>query len=454
MKKKVLILICVLLLIGGGTIAQEDEDGVRIIFMHHSTGAGVMHDGNVREGLTELGYQFWDHDYNDEGLSDGDGNNLGYSWDVPGDNTDPDGWYNIFNQPVTSPPSNTLSHMLEYDVIIFKSCFPASAIYDDDMFDSYQEYYLSIRNVMDMYPEKMFIAWTTAPLVPNETNAEEATRARRWSEYLTSEEYIEGHPNVYVFDFFNLMADEDGFLRSDYRSDEWDSHPSERANRIAGPVLVDYIDQVITNFVPGEAVPHPVIDVPETSDDDGDTAEDDYQNAPGVVVANAGDMIEDFEGGDFGDYWWHYTDESAKIGSFELVAPGYNGDYAMQLSFDAPLEQYLGVGKGFESTVDWSASSGVSFFWRSEQVEMPIRFVVFAGDMESSTPFEIELQTPGNEWRQEFIYWHELTKAEWMGADGLGQFDATLVVGVGLDIGSWEEKLSNVIWLDDLQLME
>ena len=122
MKKKVLILICVLLLIGGGTIAQEDEDGVRIIFMHHSTGAGVMHDGNVREGLTDLGYQFWDHDYNDEGLSDGDGNNLGYSWDVPGDNTDPDGWYNIFNQPVTSPPSNTLSHMLEYDVIIFKSC--------------------------------------------------------------------------------------------------------------------------------------------------------------------------------------------------------------------------------------------------------------------------------------------------------------------------------------------
>ncbi len=108
------------------TPAAAQDQHVQIIFMHHSTGANLIAQGGVREAFTALGYEFWDHGYNGDGLVDPAGNWLGINWDVPGDNTDQDGWYAVFSQPVTDPPSNTFSHMLQADVIIFKSCFPTS----------------------------------------------------------------------------------------------------------------------------------------------------------------------------------------------------------------------------------------------------------------------------------------------------------------------------------------
>ncbi len=226
---------------------------LRIIFMHHSTGQGLIDQGGVREAFTKLGYQFWDHGYNEEGLTDASGEKPGVNWDMPDDNTDPDGWQTIFAQRVTKPASNTLSHMLEYDVIIFKSCFPASDIQDDDQFENYRKYYLSIRDVIDKYPGKLFIAFTTPPLVPDSTSPEAAARARRWAEYLTSSEYLDGHPNIFVFDFFSQLADQDDYLQAKYRGeDPADSHPNELANQTVGPVFVEFVDQAVRDFRTGK----------------------------------------------------------------------------------------------------------------------------------------------------------------------------------------------------------
>ena len=225
---------------------------VRIIFMHHSTGENLIWQGGVREAFVELGYEFWDHGYNSDGLIDPYGRDTSINWNVPGDNTDPDGWYAIFNQPFTTPPTNTLSHMLEYDVIIFKSCFPASHIADNEMFEDYKRYFLAIRSVMDQYPNKLFIPFTTPPLVPNSTDPGSAARARAWAQYLTSAEYLGGHPNIHVFNFFTLLADDTGYLRAEYRPDQWDSHPNELANRTVGPLFVAFVDQAIQSFIPGQ----------------------------------------------------------------------------------------------------------------------------------------------------------------------------------------------------------
>jgi hypothetical protein len=226
---------------------------IRIIFMHHSTGLGLIDQGGVREAFTKLGYQFWDHGYNEDGLTDASGRQLGVNWAVPDDNTDPDGWQVIFAQRVTKPSTNTLSHMLEYDVIIFKSCFPSSDIQDDDQFENYRTYFLSIRDVIDKYPDKLFIPFTTPPLVPGSTSPEAAARARRWAEYLTSSEYLDGHPNIFVFDFFNQLADKDGYLQAKYRGDDpEDSHPNELANQTVGPVFVKFVDQAIRDFKSGK----------------------------------------------------------------------------------------------------------------------------------------------------------------------------------------------------------
>jgi hypothetical protein len=226
------------------------EPGVhRIIFLHHSVGANLIAQGDVRQRLTALDYEFYDHGYNEDGLVLADGTPSGMNFDVPDDNTNPDGFAGIFAQPLHDPPDNTFSYLMQYDVIVFKSCYPVSNIQSDDQLAEYKSYYLSIRQRMDEYPNKIFILVTPPPEIPAETDAQAAARARDFADWLASAEYRNGHANVFTFDFFDLMADAStNMLRTDYQSDEFDAHPNELANQTAGPLFADFIDQSIRAY--------------------------------------------------------------------------------------------------------------------------------------------------------------------------------------------------------------
>ena len=221
----------------------------RVIFLHHSVGASLIEEGGVRERLTDLGYEFYDHGYNDDGLVLADGTWTGSNFDVPDDNTDPDGFADIFAQPLHDPPDNTFSHLMQYDIIAFKSCYPVSDIQSDEQLDEYKSYYLSIRDRMDQYPDRIFVVVTPPPQVPAYTDAETAARARAFADWLGSDEYLSGHPNVFTFDFFDLLADPSAnMLRVDYQADEDDAHPNELANRTIGPLFADFIDEAIRTY--------------------------------------------------------------------------------------------------------------------------------------------------------------------------------------------------------------
>jgi hypothetical protein len=221
----------------------------RIIFLHHSIGEALIEQGGVRQRLTDMGYEFYDHGYNDDGLTLADGTPVGRDFDVPDDNTDPDGLADIFAQPLHDPPDNTFSHLMQYDVIAFKSCFPVSNIDSDEQLAEYESYYLSIRDRMDQYLDKIFIVVTPPPEVPAYTDPQAAARARAFANWLASDEYLSGHPNVFTFDFFDLLADPStNTLRADYQTDESDAHPNELANRTIGPIFADFIAQSITTY--------------------------------------------------------------------------------------------------------------------------------------------------------------------------------------------------------------
>jgi hypothetical protein len=227
----------------------ERADFKRVIFLHHSTGAALIEQGGVRERLTEIGYEFYDHGYNDDGLVLADGTWTGTNFGVPDDNTDPDGYAAIFAQPLNDPPDNTFSHLMQYDVIAFKSCFPVSNIGSDEQLADYRSYYLSIRDRMDEYPNKIFIVVTPPPEIPNDTDPEAAARAREFADWLASNEYLSGHPNVFTFNFFDLLADaSDDMLRAEYRTDESDAHPNETANQAIGPLCADFIDEAVKTY--------------------------------------------------------------------------------------------------------------------------------------------------------------------------------------------------------------
>ncbi len=217
-----------------------------VIFLHHSTGRNLIEAGQVRERFAQAGYDFWDHDYNWIGLRRPDGSSTGYSYLVPDDNTDPDGLARIFSQRVHKLPVNTLSGLLQHEVIVFKSCFPVSNIASDDQLEQYKTYYLTIRDQMDRHRDRVFVIVTPPPLNPAETNAQNAARARAFATWLKSDEYLAGHPNVFTFDLFDQLAEgnpaspEYNMLRSAYR-DGTDSHPNQLANETVGPLFVDSV---------------------------------------------------------------------------------------------------------------------------------------------------------------------------------------------------------------------
>jgi hypothetical protein len=433
------------------TIAQEHP--TQIIFMHHSTGAGLIWQGGVRETFTGLGYEFWDHGYNDDGLVDPSGSNLGINWDMPGDNTDPDGWYAIFDQPVTDPPENTFSHMLQANVIIFKSCFPSSNITDEDMFRAYQRYFLSIRDVIDQHPDKLFIPFTTPPLVPNETTPDSAARARRWSEYLTSDEYLAGHPNIAVFDFFTLLADENGLLRAEYRSDEWDSHPNELANQTVGPIFVVFVDQAIREFAPSAA---PAVS-PGPITVEGDPHEEPDTGTESEAFSPASDLFGGFESADALEWWWEYTNDPARVFVCEPDEQAHSGNNALRLTFDIPPEGSAGCGVTFEADPGWADADGISFYWRADSPDLVMRVGLAVADPahpDGSEPtlFDVELRAAGGEWSPVFVAWADVAKPEWLGDTGVDTFDPAQVVFIVFDVGVWDTWQVGSIWIDDLQL--
>jgi hypothetical protein len=217
-----------------------------ILFLHHSVGVGFIRDGELRELLQKDGYQLWDQGYRNEQLNGPDGKSLGFSYNIPADSTDPDGLYALFSQKLYSQPLNGFSQVMQHDIIVLKSCYPVSYIYNDAKLKEYQEYYLGIRDVMDQHPEKLFIILTQPPLNPAATDAEIAGRARALANWLKSDEFVSGHQNLAVFDLFDLLAEPDqskadaNMLREDYRQWE-DSHPNEKANVLAAQLIADFV---------------------------------------------------------------------------------------------------------------------------------------------------------------------------------------------------------------------
>lgn len=248
-----LMIAAILILPFQGT--AQAQTTTTIIWLHHSVGYGIIDGGGVREGLTALGYEFYDHGYNGDGLRLADGTWTGTNFDVPDDNTYPDGLATIFSQPLHNPPDNTFSYLMQYDVIMVKSCFPTSNIGDDAQLEADKDYYRTIASRADQYPAKLFIIVSHPPQVPGATNAAEAARARALNDWLLSDAYQSGHANLRVFDLFGRLAGSDNMLRSEYRSSNSDAHPNSTANAAVGPQLVTFIDVVIHGGTPHSSAP-------------------------------------------------------------------------------------------------------------------------------------------------------------------------------------------------------
>lgn len=241
--------------------------GQKILFIHHSTGGGVYSQGNIANWFTNYNttngknYQITERAYPD----------TPYPWE-----NYPYDYWNLWVNPSTTCNSshanieciNTITQ--NYNVIIFKHCFPGAGIGPDEATSSvssssktlgnYKLQCRALRAMMDGYPNNKFIVWTLTPLHRNATNADDAARAKQFVDWVKNTWLTEdgkSHPNIYIFDFWGIVAESNATpangkvncLKYDYEGSHTgdDSHPNTTANETAGPLFAQFVVNCIEN---------------------------------------------------------------------------------------------------------------------------------------------------------------------------------------------------------------
>ncbi|MEK6839952.1 MAG: hypothetical protein AABX72_03350 [Nanoarchaeota archaeon] len=174
-----------------------------------------------------------------KGLSDAQGKVTGKDYNIVLSNNSPKEYADIFSRDPSDP---TLKAILSYDVIAFKNCYPTTRIISDQQLEEDIKYYIIIRDNLRKYPAKQFILLTPPPARRETTKIEDAKRAMKLVAWLNSSDFLQGVPNIHVFDFFGLLADKNGMLKKEYqRLLPWDSHPNKKANLTVAPLFADYL---------------------------------------------------------------------------------------------------------------------------------------------------------------------------------------------------------------------
>lgn len=236
-----------------------DAQSNKAIFLHHSTGGAVYSEGNVAQWVTSHNAQ----------------NSTDYSITEFAYPNDPWGWenypYDFWKLWVNGSCNNTLDNIQcldrlcqNYELIIFKHCFPGAGIGEDSgsgdvtssnkTIPNYQLQYRALLGLFDQYPNNKFMVWTLAPLHRLATSTEQAQRAAQFVHWVKNTWLTEdgkNHPNVSIFDFFGLAAEQSSSpasgvqycLKYDYEGDHngSDSHPNTTANVTIGPLFAQQV---------------------------------------------------------------------------------------------------------------------------------------------------------------------------------------------------------------------
>ena len=242
-------------------VAQRAIPGTNYMFVHHSTGRNLIRDAGVRSRLEWHAVkggpriEFWDHDYHSGNSYTGiilpDSTVYSdWSYGVQANYIQPAGYYAIFTGSAFRD-----SLLSRHDVIVFKNDHRTGDIVNEDHLAAYQAEYLTIRDILDQYPDKMFVMVSGPPRRPTEITNGEADRARRFYDWLQSPEFMNDHPNIMFFDLFDALANpndpsdpERNMQRSEYQlppASSTDSHPNQLANETIGPDFADFLIRIV-----------------------------------------------------------------------------------------------------------------------------------------------------------------------------------------------------------------
>ena len=142
----------------------------------------------------------------------------------------------------------------EYQVVIFKHCFPVSNIQPDkDSSDINSDYrslsnyklqYLALRDKLHQFSDTKFIVWTSAAQVKSKTNEEEARRSSNFVNWVINEWGLL-NDNIFVWDFYGLQTEGGIYFQEKFAQSEANSHPNSAFSNWAAKLFVNRIVDVV-----------------------------------------------------------------------------------------------------------------------------------------------------------------------------------------------------------------
>lgn len=220
----------------------------RIVFLHHSTG----------ECIWNSGVADWFDRYNASHGTQYKISERAFPKDAPyGWNNYPYDYWNIWVRHAGDKPFNgepTLEMLTkDFDVIVFKHCFPVSAIEsdsgspdvtsDDKRIQNYKLQYEALRTKLRSFPKTKFIVWTGAALVESETDEASARRAMAFFDWVRKN-WDQPGDNIFLWDFRSLETDAGLYMKPEFASG--DSHPNEAFSRRVAPMFCTRLVDVIS----------------------------------------------------------------------------------------------------------------------------------------------------------------------------------------------------------------
>ena len=146
----------------------------------------------------------------------------------------------------------------EYEIIVFKHCFPVSKISEDTglpdinskekRLENYKLQYDALKTKMNSFPDTKFIVWTPAVHTREVITEEEALRTQQFHHWITNE-WDEAGDNIFVWDFYSYETEGGLYLSEKYATAPGNSHPNKDFSAKMAPILCKFIIDVAENRV-------------------------------------------------------------------------------------------------------------------------------------------------------------------------------------------------------------
>jgi hypothetical protein len=449
------------------------QQPVKLIFIHHSTGENWLTDGygNLGSTLAENNYFVSDTNY-------------GWGPDSIGDRTDIPNWPEWFASDQTATYMDALfnesgqnagySRLFsdpggENQIIMFKSCFPNSALEGSPGDSPDPEGWLSVGHAKYVYneilpffasrPDKLFIV-ITAPPLSDSTYAQNARAFNQWllNDWLNENNYT--LPNVAVFDFYNLLTDRnahhwwnDGQIEHIVGDQDTlaypsgDDHPSEAGSRKATEEFIPLLNIFYNRWA---------ATAPDAPDDTVATRE---QPTPGQGVPLPPQTalgIDDFETGELGwePFWDASTDSNISCAlDQETVSQGLA---SMRIDFAIAPGSWGTCSLFFDSPQDWTAGEWLAFNMHSIQSNLPFNLILYGGTSDAVETYDQARETPV-EYPGGFTTltanWSDLIRVEWEENAGTAFEHPEQVLGLAFGVDAPQDTpYAGTFWIDNIRL--